>query len=141
MRRKGAGRGAEQEGEAEAAQSLLTRSVQEGPCWTGHAAEAAPVAVLLQPLLPSGTGLGAHGDGSLRGAQRRSGRWRQGLLGSVNGAGKRTDSSPGWAATGQLAVVLLPEIVGKLGCLKVKVGVGSLLAHTLLIFWKDERHY
>lgn len=66
-----------QEGEAGAAQSLLTRSVQEGPCWTGHAAEATPVAVLLQPLLPSSTGLGAHGDGGLRGAQQPSGSWRQ----------------------------------------------------------------
>lgn len=86
------------EGEAGAAQSLLTRSVQEGPCRTGHAAEATPVAVLLQPLLPSSTRLGAHGDGGLRGAQQPSGSWWAARTGQEGGQTAAPD--------GQLAAVL-----------------------------------
>lgn len=36
---------------------VLTRCIQEGSCWTGHTAEAAFVAALLQPHLPWLTGL------------------------------------------------------------------------------------
>lgn len=52
---------------------VLTRCIQEGSRWTGHTAEAAFVAALLQPHLPWLTGLRAHGAGSLPGAQTGSG--------------------------------------------------------------------
>lgn len=52
---------------------VLTRCVQEGSWWTGHTAEAAFVAALLQPHLSWLTGLGAHRAGSLSGAQTGSG--------------------------------------------------------------------
>lgn len=48
---------------------VLTRCVQEGSSWTGHTAEAALVAALLQPHLSWLTGLRAHRVGSLPGAQ------------------------------------------------------------------------
>lgn len=92
-----AGEPSGKEGERAAPQAILTRSVQEGSCRTGHTAEAASVSAPLQPLLPRLTGLGAHRGRSLSGARRGSGRR------AVQAAGHLAECQPRPAAFRQLA--------------------------------------